>query len=78
VASVPALIVEGRWLKGFGASGLTADDSADATAALVDSRSEFERVRKELEAVKKERDEALAAASALELAREEASNSDDG
>lgn len=30
LASIPALIVSGRWLKGFGASGVTADDAAAA------------------------------------------------
>src|SRR5262245_21159295 len=38
IASVPALVAGGRWLKGFGTSGLTADDAlaegADTIANL--------------------------------------------
>lgn len=34
-ASVPALIAAGRWLRGFGASGLTADDAQDARKTIV-------------------------------------------
>ena len=60
VASVPALIMGGRWLKTFGTSGLTADEAVDTTAALTRARLELAGVREELEAVKKERDQAVA------------------
>lgn len=36
VLSVPALIVAGRWLKGFGREGLTADDAAEAGRTIED------------------------------------------
>jgi hypothetical protein len=62
IASVPALVVGGRWLKGLGTSGLTADDAAVVAGALDKTKEELERATKELEAVKKERDEALAVA----------------
>jgi len=32
IASVPALFAAGRWLKGFGSGGVTADEARDATA----------------------------------------------
>ena len=65
IASVPALITGGRWLKGFGTAGLTADDAADATDALKKANAELDKATKELEAVKKERDDALAVATTL-------------
>src|SRR5258706_15607628 len=34
IASIPALITGGRWLKGFGTTGLTADDAVDADKAI--------------------------------------------
>jgi hypothetical protein len=36
IASVPALIVQGRWLKGFSASGVTADDPIAAKDNAID------------------------------------------
>ena len=59
VASVPALIIGGRWLKGFGTTGLTADDAADASQALDDAKAKLDDTARQLEAVKQERDEAL-------------------
>jgi hypothetical protein len=59
VASVPALIIGGRWLKGFGTTGLTADDAADASQALDDAKAKLDDTAQQLEAVKQERDEAL-------------------
>jgi hypothetical protein len=64
IASVPALIAGGRWLKGFGTGGLTADDAALAVDVIADLRDELDRTTKELEAVKKERDDAVAEAGA--------------
>ncbi len=65
VASVPALILGGRWLKGFGTTGLTADDVADAGSALQEATGKLEATTKELDAVKRERDEALSLLRAL-------------
>jgi hypothetical protein len=59
VGSVPALIIGGRWIKGFGTTGLTADDAADASQALEDAKAKLDASARELEAVKQERDEAL-------------------
>jgi hypothetical protein len=59
VASVPALIIGGRWLKGFGTTGLTADDAADASQALDDAKAKLDDTAHQLEVVKQERDEAL-------------------
>ena len=56
IASVPALVIGGRWLKGFGAGGLIADDAAD----LYETKRELDRTTRDLEAVTKERDEAVA------------------
>jgi hypothetical protein len=66
IASVPALVVGGRWLKGFGAGGVIADDAADLRSALEATQRELERTTRKLEAVKKERDKAVALATRLE------------
>ncbi|MDP9069267.1 MAG: hypothetical protein M3N53_13105 [Actinomycetota bacterium] len=47
VVSIPALMVAGRWIKGFSASGLTADDAKDAELALKDLRDQHDRVKKQ-------------------------------
>jgi hypothetical protein len=60
IASVPALVVGGRWLKSFGAGGLIADDAADLCGALEATQRDLERKTRRLEAVTKERDEAVA------------------
>ena len=60
VASIPALVVGGRWLKVFGASGLTADDASDAAAELAEYSREVDRLRTELAAVRKDRAELIA------------------
>jgi hypothetical protein len=73
VASVPALIVGGRWLRGFGTSGLTADEAVDASASLSRLLAELDVTRAELRVVREERDAALAADTARVRADEEAS-----
>ena len=60
IASVPALVTGGRWLKGFGAGGLITDDAADLRNELDETKRELERTTRELEAVTKERDKAVA------------------
>ena len=41
IASVPALVADGRWAKGLGASGIIADEArADATDALERARQQ--------------------------------------
>jgi hypothetical protein len=60
IASVPALVAGGRWLKGFGAGGFVADDAANLRSALDATRRELDRTTRDLEAVTKERDEARA------------------
>jgi hypothetical protein len=70
IASVPALITGGRWLKGFGTTGLTADDALDANKALDDAKKDLDNATHELEAVKKERDDAIAFANAVLQAHE--------
>ena len=70
IASIPALVVGGRWLKGLGTGGFAADEAAVVAGALDEANEELERTRKELEAVTRERDEALAAAAALQAPQE--------
>jgi hypothetical protein len=65
IASVPALAAGGRWLKGLGPGGLVADDAADLRSALHATERELERTTRDLEAMKKERDEAVALAARL-------------
>jgi len=60
IASVPALVIGGRWLKGFGAGGLIADDAADLRNELYETKRKLDRTTRDLEAVTKERDEAVA------------------
>jgi hypothetical protein len=71
VASVPALIVGGRWLRGFGAGGVTADDAADGTAAVGQLRTEVRALHAELYAARKEHETALTALSRVPLVNEE-------
>jgi len=60
IASVPALVAGGRWLKSFGAAGLIVDEAADLRSALDETKGELDRTTGELEAVTKERDELVA------------------
>jgi hypothetical protein len=63
IGSVPALVVGGRWLKSFGAGGFVADDAAGLRGALEAAEQKLERTTRDLEAAKKERDEAVALAA---------------
>jgi hypothetical protein len=65
VASVPALMAGGRWLKSFGAGGLIADDAVDLRSALEATERKLDRTTRDLEAMKRERDEAVALAERL-------------
>jgi ABC-type multidrug transport system fused ATPase/permease subunit len=65
IASVPALIVGGRWIKGFGTSGLTADDAAVASNALEKTETHRDHLQRELDAVKQERDQAISLLRAI-------------
>ena len=65
VASVPALIVGGRWLKAFGTGGLTADDAADVSAELEKAKLQLDDLTGELDAAKGERDRAIAMARSI-------------
>ena len=60
IASVPALVAGGRWLKSFGAGGLIADEAADLRSALDETKRELDRTTSELAAVTKERDRLVA------------------
>jgi hypothetical protein len=57
IASVPALVAGGRWLRSFGAGGLIADDADDLRRALDATERELDRTARDLGAVKKERDD---------------------
>lgn len=59
IASVPALIVGGRWIKGFGTTGLTADDAAAVEKKLETVAKPLDDVGKELDKVKQQRDDAI-------------------
>jgi hypothetical protein len=65
IASVPALVAGGRWLKSFGAGGFIADDAAGLLGALEATKRELDRTTRDLEAAKKERDEAVELAKRL-------------
>jgi hypothetical protein len=68
---VPALVVAGRWLKGFGTSGLTADEAQGAREKVSEVRDELQATTRKLDAataqvarLTKERDELAAVAEA--------------
>jgi hypothetical protein len=65
IASVPALAAGGRWLKGFGAAGFIADDAVALRGALEATKRELDRTTRDLEAMKRERDDAVALAERL-------------
>lgn len=65
LASVPALIVSGRWLKGFGTSGLTADDAAAAKTAAAAGSDLAEMEAQLSEAIREGKAAAERAAQAL-------------
>jgi hypothetical protein len=66
IASVPALLVAGRWLKAFGTSGVSADDAAQqADAAVQRLDEELRTLTENLEQVKRERNQARAIAGRL-------------
>jgi hypothetical protein len=59
ITSIPALVAGGRWLKGFGAGGLVADDAADLRDELDKTKRELDEVTRKLRAAREERDEAI-------------------
>jgi hypothetical protein len=65
IASVPALVAGGRWLKGLGAGGFIADDAVDLRSALEATERKLDRTTRDLDAMKRERDEAVALAERL-------------
>jgi hypothetical protein len=65
IAGVPALVAGGRWLKGFGAGGFIADDAVDLRSALEVTERKLDRTTRDLDAMKRERDEAVALAERL-------------
>jgi hypothetical protein len=65
IASVPALVAGGRWLKGVGAGGLVADDAADLRDELGKTKRELDEVTRKLKDARKERDEAMAVSRQL-------------
>lgn len=44
ILSVPALMIAGRWLKGFGKEGLTADDAQDAGNTIEEMQVQIEEL----------------------------------
>ena len=65
IASVPALVVAGRWLKAFGTSGLSADEAAEASEAVETLQREVEGLNEKLDRVTRERNQARAIAGRL-------------
>ncbi len=73
VASVPALVVAGRWLKTFGTSGLSADEVQDAAKTVSDLRAQLKVTTQklhatdaEVERLKKQREQAVRVADAAQ------------
>lgn len=46
IASIAALVAGGRWIKGFGAGGLSADDAVETDRWMAETRRELERARR--------------------------------
>lgn len=60
IASVPALVVGGRWVKGVGTAGIVADERhREIPAVLEHLEGEVADLRLDLERVTRERDELL-------------------
>ena len=59
VASVPALIVGGRWARGAGTTGILADEPAGDPPMVAEARRDAARLLLAYERVKHERDELL-------------------
>jgi peptidoglycan hydrolase CwlO-like protein len=71
-ASVPALAVAGRWMKGFGTSGVTADEAQDARKSLAELErkvrtlsSELDDATSQIDQLTAERNEARGVAVAI-------------
>jgi hypothetical protein len=45
IASIAALVAGGRWIKGFGAGGLSADDAVETDKWVAETQRELERAR---------------------------------
>jgi hypothetical protein len=56
IASVPALVLAGRWLKGLSAGGISADDAEDASEVIGQLRGEVTRLSTDLRRVRRERE----------------------
>jgi hypothetical protein len=76
VASVPALTVAGRWMKGFGTSGLSTDDAQASRETMKDLRrdaadlaAELDKATARIDELTADRDEARRAAARLRRAR---------
>lgn len=67
---MPALIIAGRWLKGFGTAALTADDAAKGQDTINDLRAQVSGLTEKLDEAKAERDEAQRIADAAVKAKE--------
>jgi hypothetical protein len=66
IASIPALLVAGRWLKAFGTTGVSADDAAQqADVAVERLNEELQTLEQNLDRVKRERNQARAIAGRL-------------
>jgi len=58
IASVPALVIAGRWMKGLGTGGISTDDAASARHSIDELQRQIERRTTDLERVRRERDSA--------------------
>jgi hypothetical protein len=68
VLSVPALVLAGRWAKGFGTSGLTADDAVDANRTIDGFKAQVEILTRERNEARKALREAITEAEGLAAA----------
>jgi hypothetical protein len=57
VASVPALIVGGRWLKGFGTGGVSTDDAEAANKTIAEYKAETKDLTEKLDTATAQADE---------------------
>lgn len=72
LASVPALIVSGRWLKGFGTTGLTADDAAAAATRSQAADRDLGEMKQRLQEAIREGEEATERAAQALREKDEA------
>ena len=65
IASIPALLVAGRWLRAFGTSGISADEVAQTSGAVAELENQAGTLAAQVDRLTRERDDARELADQL-------------